>query len=1094
MKRLFKILLPIMAVLATALVFVACSSVDGISIDENSLSQTTFVQGNDLDLSGCMLIVRKGDGTERISLTASGVTVSGYNKNKLGEQTITIEYEGQSTTLTVTVVPRLSAENYESNYFVGEKFNTSRGRLRVYNDDGSSKTISLKDNAVKVGEMDSSRAIQPVDVDVRYTTNDGTVYTGTIEVNIYDIDSAKMKNPTKISYKSHEQSLDLTGGYITLHSDEIDIDRTVLLTDEGVEITGYNPSAATTANRTEELSQQITVKYLDNEFKFNVGIRYSDVSVIWSYVEDFIDVDMNELTVGQGAKALASAELYLGLSAADSTYISDDQLEAIVRVGTYYGFVLWRTEFNKYSDVFTVYNGSLTAVCKSYQATKAAYNALIGDSDNVLFTVAGILKSLEEQFPDYVVFEGEEDEKGNVTPALTVADIVAVVVAPEDMEHLLDEFKFMMDLYDALDAVPENWKTSDPQLSDTTNDAAVNSVITLFKLYASEYSDRTAYILLSGWRNDYFEIIYTNCYYQNKPNSISAVKDYHLYGELEELYEQLVMAYNQVIYMILTVNSGYLYSAETTMYMWYMRNALGLLTEIASSEDEMLLHYASGLTFAGFYTSELNVAQVYNLLLNANYGYVYHMGAMLDDERVDALWDKYLDLFDGYVSASNVAEYLGSSAFVSGAMEMLDMFIELAPAEQLAFVQSVSYLYGTQYNYPELAFEHEKGFHSYFAMFLANGIYAKLGGNETDADEEKVVEIVDAVLYSIENYFRYYVTAIGSSSLIKLTAFNEFKNRMAVIEENKALLAADETLNAFYTKYSAIRGLYGATMSENDVTYTEEEQAKLDAFKALYTDFALAFNYITNQKQSINAFGLLIAVYEKWCALETELLNSGNQKLINGYLYLGYKMNDKDTTGLSLGYYKSVVRSMYVNLSMSFNISGFPIYSVYAMVEDSEAMRDFMIKAYPIMSTAIWNLIASVDDNGEEPAEYNQAEIDAALAAFAALNGADRQIFRMIVTGMDLFTTGLLEHYGKLLDEDANNAFTALLTLINADAVYEFNKGLDSEEEAKASLKKYYDALVEAYEALGDSTEFDSHFKSIYDTFVGKCKELFAED
>ena len=63
-----------------------------------------YTQGEELDLTGGVIFVLYTDGkTDEIEMTDSQVTTNGYNKNKLGEQIVTIIYKGKTTQITVNV-------------------------------------------------------------------------------------------------------------------------------------------------------------------------------------------------------------------------------------------------------------------------------------------------------------------------------------------------------------------------------------------------------------------------------------------------------------------------------------------------------------------------------------------------------------------------------------------------------------------------------------------------------------------------------------------------------------------------------------------------------------------------------------------------------------------------------------------------------------------------------------------------------------------------------------------------------------------------------------------------------------------------------
>ena len=74
-------------------------SVDSISISK--LPKTQYKYKDALDTSGIEITVCYSDGTTETKL--SGFTVTGYNPKKVGNQTITVEFSGQTTTYSVNV-------------------------------------------------------------------------------------------------------------------------------------------------------------------------------------------------------------------------------------------------------------------------------------------------------------------------------------------------------------------------------------------------------------------------------------------------------------------------------------------------------------------------------------------------------------------------------------------------------------------------------------------------------------------------------------------------------------------------------------------------------------------------------------------------------------------------------------------------------------------------------------------------------------------------------------------------------------------------------------------------------------------------------
>jgi hypothetical protein len=146
------------------------------------MPQSVYVKGSELNLAGGILTVREGGIATEIPLTASGVTVSGYQKNQLGDQDLTVTYREKSTVFTVTVVERLRIDNYVTTYRVGEDLDLKRGRLQVPRDDGSAYIVLLSDEAVSVTGYDKTQTGEQT-LTAAYTKN-GVVYTVSFTVTV----------------------------------------------------------------------------------------------------------------------------------------------------------------------------------------------------------------------------------------------------------------------------------------------------------------------------------------------------------------------------------------------------------------------------------------------------------------------------------------------------------------------------------------------------------------------------------------------------------------------------------------------------------------------------------------------------------------------------------------------------------------------------------------------------------------------------------------------------------------------------------------------------------------------------------------------
>ena len=122
---------------------------DSISVKTNP-TKTKYTVGENLNLSGGKITVKYKERivswdnnlnrtvtdpkviTKAIDIGAKGVSVTGYDKNKIGTQTLTVKYDGKATTFNVTVNPKIEV-TFEKNDGTSETWN----QTFVYGDSGN---------------------------------------------------------------------------------------------------------------------------------------------------------------------------------------------------------------------------------------------------------------------------------------------------------------------------------------------------------------------------------------------------------------------------------------------------------------------------------------------------------------------------------------------------------------------------------------------------------------------------------------------------------------------------------------------------------------------------------------------------------------------------------------------------------------------------------------------------------------------------------------------------------------------------------------------------------------------------------------------
>ena len=202
------------------------SVVDSVkSITINGTPQSEVKYGEELDLSKIKLDVTKGSGTTQETVTDS--MISGYDKTKIGKQTVTITYGGQTTTFDVTVKDYVTKIEVNPSSVTGT-YNDELSKLITdnsikytvtYAKAGAQSPIALAESMVN-GYNKATTTAQ--NLTVTYTDNDSNSYTNgdnftaSLQVTLMNtVSGITITPPTKTTY-NHGDSLDLTGGEINL--------------------------------------------------------------------------------------------------------------------------------------------------------------------------------------------------------------------------------------------------------------------------------------------------------------------------------------------------------------------------------------------------------------------------------------------------------------------------------------------------------------------------------------------------------------------------------------------------------------------------------------------------------------------------------------------------------------------------------------------------------------------------------------------------------------------------------------------------------------------------------------------------------------
>lgn len=240
-------------------------TVNGISsIKVTPPTKTTYLEGQDLNTDG-MVVTAVTTDNQRITVP-DGYSVRGFNKTKLGKQTITVTYQGLSTEFEVNVISVKSIELTKPTkleYKYGESLDTSGMSVKAIYDDNQSEVI--KSGYSVTGYDKTKSGTQTITVTYRNQT-------ATFDVTVAEPQITKIEITTPPTTTEYYVGQDLkTDGMVV----------TVTFEDESTQTT-----TAYTLKKTVG-TQTVTVRYKGFSDTFDVTVKEAEaVSISGVTVED----------------------------------------------------------------------------------------------------------------------------------------------------------------------------------------------------------------------------------------------------------------------------------------------------------------------------------------------------------------------------------------------------------------------------------------------------------------------------------------------------------------------------------------------------------------------------------------------------------------------------------------------------------------------------------------------------------------------------------------------------------------------------------------------------------------------------------------
>lgn len=1043
-------LILLVSVLLLAVLLIACGGkADSIRFDK--APRTTYVQGQELDFEGAVITAVKGSKTEQIS--ASDVTVSGYDKNTLGKQTVTFTYGEVSTTLDVTVIARIEFEGAVKDYFVGDTaFDLSKGRIRVANDLGQTTTVALSDTGISVSGFDASKAATGVPVTVSYGG-----YTGTININVYDVEKVELtSSPKKTEYGSHETVFDVTGAYFTVMAKGTNFARMVEL--NSTMIKGFDPSVATLENLTTPLKQKVTISYLGNNFDFEISVLFSGVSLVQLRAKELASVtDFANIPEEKGELALDAMRAYMGLDNASKDAVNEADKNLVAKIAVIYGYARFLEEKDVFSETagLTAVEeesgekiGKFNIVATSYAAA-ARDLALLKDENNPMRELGELLQGIKGRFADLEILDGKKTK-----------DYLELLYTADGLNAAVEILTLITDLYKNLENVPTNWKAEDLEAykSDIKTAVAVITGSEFNPFKVPPYIE--VFRQLSKWRekDDYFDIIYA--YYLKFETS----------GVVDTLWQNVPMPEKLQNIYIMLVNAANMTSnisvgGELSEFYYYYREAVKNQKEILEGDNQLHKDIYNKLNLGGLIKSYIFVGNNMN-----NIGYVYYVSSMVENEAFEELINHYVSV----VLGKNTTTDFSDPQLIADVKTLVEMYAALTPAEQYSFICALHCDY--RYN-----------------LFDGNLLHSEIDDSGNLRASNLFVYVMAKTYREVlsEDAWNVFVKLIEASEVHACRLRDEgktdaFKDMMASVIVDAAKLSADEKAY-FATLLDKMTLFYNECVTPT-APYTGENKAMLDALIDMmnkFFDVSYAMNDSSLSATDKSSMATLwLAIAEKAKSLEEEILASGDENLIHTYLYSIYTFDtdrddDNEDTDMrsTLNYMMDEIRATQINTLVTMSLAdpiksettynGYNLYFDYNLGEVFVEIVDIMYAAY-----------------SETESSLDAEKVLATLKSLRNMNEKTMFSF-MMFNANAYYYQGVYNCLKANRTDDVADLIFALLSAEEHFIKYSATKTTDD----RSLFCDKVETLKAKYEALADKTLF-SDFLEMYNYYVKKYESL----
>lgn len=272
-------------------------------------AKTEYLEGTELDLTGAEVHVFYDNGTDETCGIAPQ-WCTGYDKNKVGEQTVTVNFNNASTSFKVNVIAK-SAVSYElknqpltTEYIEGQEFSSVGATMLITYNNGTTDFINITNDMCS--GMDMSKVGEQT-VTVSYGGKDVAKFT--INVRAKQVEAIELSEPSGQMYMAGEE-LSLEGGYLTVSYDN-GTQETVDLTKEMCSAVDMNKAG----------EQTVTVTYAGKEAQFKITVVSREA--VDAVIAQIDAIDLDNLTVDDKDTVVAAIDAYNALTPFETGYVTN---------------------------------------------------------------------------------------------------------------------------------------------------------------------------------------------------------------------------------------------------------------------------------------------------------------------------------------------------------------------------------------------------------------------------------------------------------------------------------------------------------------------------------------------------------------------------------------------------------------------------------------------------------------------------------------------------------------------------------------------------------------------------------------------------